>query len=644
MNEKIVPLQIIENQTKEWVSNYISPDFGFREHQLETISNIVSNIVNENINTHTQIIEAPTGSGKSLIVIISAGVLNKYYKKTSYILCSDLYLWEQYSSFINKHNEINKIFGQLKGQTGNYRCIINNEDMRNADCRIAQIPWKKLFNNKKNNSEDIGYDCSKQCEYVKAREKAVNSKITLMTYQLYFYMINVVMEDVKAKFAPFPKRDIIFCDECHNIPKLVQSQYSPTIKYDHLEKLLLLYKYNQSLFNYNLFAEEFFGKGENEENPNEVEINNLNTYWKNEKALINNFNNLWETMANEKSSEYLNFEAINNYTNLVLSFGSTVNYIDSYLANKKGKKLSILKEEMDIFKIGSWWHNYCCSLNDFRTAINDCGPKYLIKTNSIKNDTKELSVSFNCAKEDYMCFNYLINTSENRVLLSATIGLKNVFDNNLGIRFTQEKSHLIKIPSTFDFSKSPIFYCDKYKMSQLNQENSLINLKPIIYNLLMKNFKEYKGIIQTGSYHLAKEFIKDAPKELKERMLLYDNSSEKENAISIHKKSKNTILVGPSLNEGIDLPEDLCRFIFILKVPYASLGNKLVKAKMELFPDWYMSDASNNIIQGIGRGNRSKNDWCITYIFDGCFGSLYKSTKEQYPKELQNRILFYNVN
>ena len=38
------------------------------------------------------------------------------------------------------------------------------------------------------------------------------------------------------------------------------------------------------------------------------------------------------------------------------------------------------------------------------------------------------------------------------------------------------------------------------------------------------------------------------------------------------------------------------------------------------------------------KGNRSKDDWCVTYIVDGCFGQLYAATKEQYPKELQDRI------
>ena len=110
--------------------------------------------------------------------------------------------------------------------------------------------------------------------------------------------------------------------------------------------------------------------------------------------------------------------------------------------------------------------------------------------------------------------------------------------------------------------------------------------------MLINKYKQYKGIIQTASYNLAKEFVKDAPYELRSRLLLYENSLEKTNFIKIHEKSNNTILIGPSLSEGIDLPGDLCRFIIILKVPYASLKDKLVKAKMELFPSWYKADAS----------------------------------------------------
>ena len=630
---------IIESQIKDWVCENIGADFVFREHQLEAIVSIISNVVNEKENTHTQIIEAPTGSGKSLICIIAAGVLNKFYKKTSYILCSDLYLWDQYASFIKKHKNLNRIFGQLKGQTGNYQCLVNNEDIRHADCRIAKIPWRNLFDGKI--AKKLGYECAQRCEYVKARHKAMVSGVTLMTYQLYFYMINIINKDNNR--APFNKRDVIFCDECHNIPKIVQTQYSPSIKFSNVDKLLILYRYNQKFFMNDLFAKELIDKETSlvrtKEDDDSDKLENLNDTWEVEDCLISDFCSIWDVMKNDKASNDDNFTAINNYINLIYSFKATVDEIDSSLAVKKENKLSITKEDMINFKVASWWHNHCCTLSDFGTAINDCGSEYLIKTIAIKNDTNEVIATYNCAKEDYMCFNYLLNTSSNRVLLSATVGLKKSFDENIGVRFTGEESNLKKIPSTFDFSKSPVYFYNRYRLSYTEKEKSMQYLKPMLYRLI-ENYKTYKGIIQTTSYDLAKEFVKDAPNNLKNRFLLYENSLEKTDLIKQHKNSTNTILIGPSLSEGIDLPGDLCRFIIILKVPYTSLADKLVKAKMNLFPDWYKSDASNNIIQGIGRGNRSKDDWCITYIVDGCFEQLYNVTKEQYPKELQDRIKF----
>lgn len=70
--------------------------------------------------------------------------------------------------------------------------------------------------------------------------------------------------------------------------------------------------------------------------------------------------------------------------------------------------------------------------------------------------------------------------------------------------------------------------------------------------------------------------------------------------------------------------------------------DQYVKKKMERFPLWYRSATSNSIIQGIGRGVRYDSDYCETFILDACFYDLYQSTKSQYPKELQGRIIVYN--
>ena len=87
------PLLKIKRRVEEWTSDNISDDFEFRKNQLETIVHIIDSIVNNDVRTH--VIQAPTGTGKSLMCIISAGVLAKYYSLRSYILASDLFLWQQ---------------------------------------------------------------------------------------------------------------------------------------------------------------------------------------------------------------------------------------------------------------------------------------------------------------------------------------------------------------------------------------------------------------------------------------------------------------------------------------------------------------------------------------------------------------------
>ena len=175
-------------------------------------------------------------------------------------------------------------------------------------------------------------------------------------------------------------------------------------------------------------------------------------------------------------------------------------------------------------------------------------------------------------------------------------------------------------------------------MSYREKDISFGHLKNVIYSICSTKFKDSKGIIQTGSYFFAKKLYDEAPYEIKNRMLLYNGSKEKNTMINIHKISSNTILVGPTLNTGVDLPGDDCRFIIILKVPFPSMADKLVKEKIKLFPLWYNSATSNEIIQGIGRGVRYDGDWCVTYILDACFWQLYLSTKDQYSEDLQKRI------
>lgn len=608
----------IENNVKDWVANYIEEEFEFREHQFECIVNVIKSILDNPESNY--ICEAPTGSGKSLINIISAGVLAEYYNITSYILVSDLFLWEQYDKFIQDHKKLH--FGSIKGQTGNYTCALNKEDIRNADCKMAGISWGAMFNPATINK--YGYDCAYKCKYLKARKKAVNTKVCLMTYQLFLFMMNNPTFNSDGKNQIFATHDIIFCDECHNIPDIVQNQYSPCIKEEDFEKL-------DQLFIWGSGGEtpDLFNGGGNYE---------ILGYY-NRNSLQEKLKELWKQFIKENASKYDDVKVMLTYKNILLGISEIATDAIAYISNKKLNKMPVSKDDIKLFKLCTWFQNYCCFWSDFNTAISEAGEEYLIKDICVTNADGHLSVSFRCTKEDYMIYKYLLSRAPAKVLLSATVGGIDAYKENMGFRYlTNKEVEFETIPSTFDFSKSPIHFLNKFKMSFREKETSFQYLKKVIYSICETKFGNQKGMIQTGSYAFAKQLYNDAPLNVKQRMLLYNGSREKTTCIKIHELSDNTILVGPSLNEGIDLPGDLCRFIIIMKVPYPSLADKLVKEKMKLFPLWYNSTTSNDIIQGIGRGVRFDGDWCVSYILDACFWKLYLETQDQYSNEFKNRL------
>ena len=102
-----------------------------------------------------------------------------------------------------------------------------------------------------------------------------------------------------------------------------------------------------------------------------------------------------------------------------------------------------------------------------------------------------------------------------------------------------------------------------------------------------------------------------------------------------------TVLLSPSMQEGVDLRGDYSRFQIICKVPFPYLGDKVVKKRMSKWPEWYSTQTAKTVIQAVGRSVRSEDDHAVTYILDEGWRYFYNRHKEYFPQDFRECLQRY---
>jgi Rad3-related DNA helicase len=273
-----------------------------------------------------------------------------------------------------------------------------------------------------------------------------------------------------------------------------------------------------------------------------------------------------------------------------------------------------------------WVKDAHCKIEDYNHIISQTGLDSMVK-----NPQGE-QVVFNCLDESYMMDRHFHSQAGFKLLMTATMGDPTAFLKTIGA--SNARYH--RMESTFDFSRSPIYFYRGRRMSMAEKERSLPWVSTKIAEILEKHPDE-NGIIHSGSYDISSRIFESLPDHLRKRILVYRGTAEKEKAL-IDFAEKGTVIMGPSILEGLDLVQDRSRFQVFVKVPFPSLGDRFVKAKMNSQPEWYDWRAIISILQGIGRSVRSHEDWAITYVLDDCLADLLKRRRSSFPPEIQRRI------
>jgi len=229
---------------------------------------------------------------------------------------------------------------------------------------------------------------------------------------------------------------------------------------------------------------------------------------------------------------------------------------------------------------------------------------------------------------------YLFDRADHVLFMSATILDKKAFCQLLGI--DAENCNYLSLPSPFPIENKPIIPVGIGRMSAQHIDNSLPKLAKAVESIIEEH-KNQKGIIHCHSYKIA-HFLRKNIRKGKSR-LIYHTSEDRDEALERHKNStKPTILLSPSMTEGVDLKDDLSRFQIICKVPYPYLGDKLIRKKMNKWKWWYPLQTSKTIIQSVGRSVRSKDDYATTYILDDDWQKFFNMNYRFFPEDFHNAI------
>lgn len=216
------------------------------------------------------------------------------------------------------------------------------------------------------------------------------------------------------------------------------------------------------------------------------------------------------------------------------------------------------------------------------------------------------------------------------LMMSATLLDPAVFKKSVG----QPDAPYLSIPTPFKKEAFGLKFRPVGKMTMAEIDKTLRDYPKAIRKILADN-PDSKGIIHTTNYKITRALAEGLKGE--RRLLIQASARDREDILRRHLSSTEpTVIVSPSMMEGLDLRDDLGRFQVMCKVPYPDMGDPIVKHRDR---EWYSWRTVRTLVQAIGRGVRSEKDWTITYILDLSFLDLLERATDMIPEHLRKGLV-----
>lgn len=537
-----------------------------RGNQLQDINLIIEEFSR---GTKNIILNAPTGSGKSIIGAVVALVVHKLFPLeiegedalSSFILMQNNILVSQYFETF----KTNKNFIMVKGAS-NYRCDLLSTDLeeKTADscCKYdllkAQDPDLTKLVNK----------FCENCEFQSMREKKKWVPNMITNYSYYFID--------RLFIKKTPPRTITVWDEAHTINDVFAEHCSIFVNVKRLEGI----------------AEEL----SDEFNCTKID-------------LFKEINELKQLLIQKKVTENNYIEYIDRLFDVYITCKMVA---DEYANNLN--LASDLKKYTKATKIAKKYYDLKCKIGD----LFHYQYEHIFDYNADKQEfsIKPIFVSTMFKQLENSKFQLFMSATVSEQLLVSTLGLDS------------HETKYIKLDPTFPKENNKlVFYgIEKLNYEKMRNPNVINKLGEVCKKIVIEHVqKGENGVILTPSFDVT-QVIAKALKGCGAQIYEHQRGSGAEEVVNRFKNSKKAgILLSPSIWEGVSLDGDLSNYQVIVKTPYPSLGDKRTKFICDHHKDLYMLNTILKIIQGLGRSVRSEEDRCVTYILDQQMNWIWKT-------------------
>lgn len=543
-------------------------ELGFvpRDNQIDTVQRIVDAF--DSGKKHV-FLDAPTGSGKSVLGMVARKVLNK----RAVIVTATNSLVEQYG---RDFPEVPTVVG-----AGNYPCELRNRLFKTYNATADQCYKKSRFYYIQfPDDSPPPPECDpSNCGFAKTRADK-HQDVTITNYP-YYIIDQLYIKLIPGGDGELPNPaayhvDMAIFDEAHMINEQFAAHYSIHYSAKRGEEFIrdirkLTADYDGS--NLEDAYENVFGIIDENVARGSIGLKNVDKFL---GMLMKFYKKMMDIIETKKFFEK-NESGYDGLTSMYGKYHGLFCKIDDYFKFKPEVVVDVKKGE--------------ASLTVQPIFINETSAGFCQKTNLYMSAT--------------MNYEFMVKT----------------------MKLDPAECELVTVDYTFEADDKTV---DMTRLSEEKINFSNMHSQPVI-DTFVKHLEEIyglhadqNGIVITTSFRMAEQLA--VAKSATHEIILHKNDTPAKEVIRMFKQStRPTILLSPSLFEGIDLPGVESQFQVIPKAPYLSLGAKRMFYISRKHRGVYLQMSIMRMIQACGRSTRHAGDKSVTYMLDKNCGTLFRS-------------------